>query len=31
MLAGAYVAPRWWWQELLANPITIGRPRKDEG
>ena len=28
-IAGAYVAPASWWQELLCTePITPGRPRK---
>jgi hypothetical protein len=27
-IAGAYVAPDWWWQKMLAKPITVGRPRK---
>jgi hypothetical protein len=29
-IAGAYVAPDWRWQRLLAKPILVGRPRKDE-
>jgi hypothetical protein len=29
-IAGAYCAPDWWWQKVLAKPIKVGRPRKDE-
>jgi hypothetical protein len=29
IIAGAYCAPNWWWQKLLAKPIKVGRPRKD--
>jgi hypothetical protein len=29
-IAGAYVAPDWWWQKLLVKPIKVGRPRKGE-
>ncbi len=29
-IAGAYCAPSWWWQALLAKPIKLGRPRKGE-
>jgi hypothetical protein len=29
MIAGAYVAPLWWWQLLLAKPMKVGRPRTD--
>jgi hypothetical protein len=29
-VAGAYVAPDWWWQTTLAKPIKVGRPRKNE-
>jgi hypothetical protein len=28
IIAGAYVAPAWWWQQTLAQPIKPGRPRK---
>jgi hypothetical protein len=27
-IAGAYCAPDWWWQQLLAKPIKVGRPRQ---
>jgi hypothetical protein len=30
MIAGAYVAPFWWWKRLLDQPITPGRPRKED-
>jgi hypothetical protein len=30
IIAGAYVAPLWWWRRLLKKPITPGRPRKNE-
>jgi hypothetical protein len=29
-IAGAYCAPRWWWQKILAKPIKVGRPPKDD-
>jgi hypothetical protein len=29
-IAGAYVAPDWWWQKILAKPIKVGRPRKEK-
>ena len=29
-IAGAYVVPAGWWQQLLKQPIKPGRPRKDE-
>jgi hypothetical protein len=29
-IAGAYWAPVWWWQQLLAQPIKPGRPRHNE-
>lgn len=28
-IAGAYCAPSAWWQNTLAKPIKVGRPRKD--
>jgi hypothetical protein len=28
--AGTYCAPGWWWQNALAKPIKVGRPRKNE-
>jgi hypothetical protein len=28
-IAGAYCAPGWWWQQILAKPINVGRPRKE--
>ena len=27
-IAGAYVAPAWWWRLLLVGPITRDRPRR---
>jgi len=29
VIAGAYCAPGWWWQKVLAKPLTPGRPRKN--
>ena len=27
-IAGAHCAPGWWWKQVLAKPIKVGRPRK---
>ena len=29
-IAGAYCAPGWWWQKVLAKPIRPGRPRQKD-